>query len=106
MTMKNVLTMFKTPNFVRAFSRLESVHQNEDQMFNPHIVVCDLYDFVEQFNEDVEHEFLVSVSCPCCDPDLNAYRVSKVINDERYVIEVRKERYEFSENDASVEYEI
>ena len=104
MTMKNVLTMLKTPDFVRNFARLESVHQNEDQMFYPADVVDDLYNFVATFYEDSEQAFLVSVSCPCCDPDLNAYRMSKVINDERYVIEVRKERYEFSENDASVEY--
>ena len=104
MTMKNVLTLFKTPNLVQAFSRLENIQQNEDQTFSPHDVFYDFINFLDTFFDD-EPECFVSASCPCCDPDLNAYRLSKVIDGERYVIEVRKERYEL-DSDGSFKYEI
>ena len=89
--MKNVLTMFKTPNFVKAFSDLESVHQNEDQMCEPYQIALGLLDFVTYFFEDIERDFFVSPS-PLSNTDTSVYRVSKVINDEEYVIEVRKQQ--------------
>lgn len=83
--MKNVLTLLKTPEFVREFSRLEKFEEtNENPLIPFHAFVCDFW-------ESEDHGFNFETSCSNCEPDLNAFRIFKVVNNERFVLEIRKE---------------
>lgn len=83
--MKNVLTLFKTPEFVRTFTRLESIHEKVKPEHSPAYVVNDLITFIEDFYDELfiedskDSETLTPNIHTSCDPDLNTYRLSKVV---------------------------
>ncbi len=82
--MKNVLTLLKTPDFVRAFSRLEKFEETNENPLIP------FWAFVFYFYDE-DDGFYFDTPCSNCEPDLNAFRIFKDVNNERFVIEIRKE---------------
>ena len=83
--MKDVLTLLKTPEFVREFSRLEKIEETKENPLIP------FYAFVCDFWESEDHGFHFYTPCSNCEPDLNAFGIFKDVNNERFVLEIRKE---------------